>query len=164
MSVAAFRSYDAFPECECTQTAIRRRILSNGVSTFVLQCQTCGRALRSIKKDSPEVRQLADVQPFDTTLQEAWNDSRWRFYQAKQDAHANKETEWWKQYNAYLKTTAWRIKRQAVLTRANNWCEGCAARAAVEVHHKTYEHAFNEFLFELVAVCKDCHNRLHGHD
>lgn len=152
-------------QCTCEQTAIRRRILSNGVATFVLQCQDCGRQIRAVKKDSPEVRRLADVQPFDESLQQAFRDRQRRLFEARQEERINdqaqKKTEWWVQYTAYLKTTAWRLKRQAVLTRANNWCEGCAARPATEVHHKTYDHMGNELLFELVAVCNACHHILH---
>jgi hypothetical protein len=32
------------------------------------------------------------------------------------------------------------------------------------VHHLTYAHVFNEFLFELMAVCDECHDRLHRED
>jgi hypothetical protein len=34
----------------------------------------------------------------------------------------------------------------------------------MEVHHLTYKNVFTEFLFELVAVCQDCHSRLHADD
>jgi hypothetical protein len=156
---------ESAPQCTCDFTAIRRRVLSHGVATYVVQCLGCGRQIRSVKKDSYEVRMLADVLPFDDTLRKEWDAGQRRFYQARQEARelaqANKETDWWKRYDAYLKTTAWRLKRQAVLTRANNWCEGCAARPAIEVHHKTYEHMGNELLFELVAVCRPCHRILH---
>jgi hypothetical protein len=153
------------PQCSCDYTAIRRRVLSHGVATYVVQCLGCGRQIRSVKKDSYEVRMLADVLPFDDTLQRTWRDGQRRFYEARQEARAHeqatKQTDWWLQYTAYLKTTAWRLKRQAVMTRANNWCEGCAARQATQVHHKTYEHMGNELLFELVAVCDTCHHILH---
>jgi len=166
MSAApATTEYATFPECACEQIAIRRRVLSNGVATFVLQCQDCGRQLRSVKKDAPEVRRLADVQPFDDTLQQSWNERRRQYYAARRETSIHeqetKQTEWWTTYNSYLKTTAWRLKRQAVLTRANNWCEGCAARQATQVHHLTYEHVGDELLFELVAVCETCHRRIH---
>ena len=32
---------------------------------------------------------------------------------------------------------------------------------ATQVHHLTYQHVFAEFAFELVAVCDECHARLH---
>jgi 5-methylcytosine-specific restriction endonuclease McrA len=48
-----------------------------------------------------------------------------------------------------------------VLQRANGHCEGCGQRKAVQVHHLTYEHVGQEFLWELRAVCSECHDRLH---
>ena len=30
-----------------------------------------------------------------------------------------------------------------------------------QCHHLTYENVGEEFLFELVALCSDCHERLH---
>ena len=39
-------------------------------------------------------------------------------------------------------------------------CEGCGVRRAAQVHHLTYEHVGDELLFELVAVCGQCHDRI----
>jgi len=50
-----------------------------------------------------------------------------------------------------------------VFERANGLCEGCAEHTARHVHHKTYEHVCNEFLWELVAVCERCHQAIHPH-
>jgi 5-methylcytosine-specific restriction endonuclease McrA len=30
------------------------------------------------------------------------------------------------------------------------------------VHHLTYQNAGNEFLWELVAICRECHARYHA--
>jgi hypothetical protein len=70
--------------------------------------------------------------------------------------------EWRAWYQEYLGTTAWRDRRSLVLRRANGTCEGCGEARATEVHHLTYAHVGNEFLWELVAVCRDCHERFHG--
>ncbi|MCK1357156.1 MULTISPECIES: hypothetical protein [unclassified Bradyrhizobium] len=35
-------------------------------------------------------------------------------------------------------------------------------RKATQVHHLTYKHIFREFVFELIAVCDECHSRLHS--
>jgi len=63
-------------------------------------------------------------------------------------------------YHAYLESPEWRQKRDLVLTRSNGLCEVCGG-LAVLAHHLTYAHAGNEFLFELVALCKRCHDRIH---
>ena len=65
-------------------------------------------------------------------------------------------------YGAYLKSAEWAARREKVMQRAGGFCEGCRGQAATEVHHLTYEHVTQEFLFELVAICGDCHARYHG--
>lgn len=65
-------------------------------------------------------------------------------------------------YAGYLRSEEWASRREKVMQRAGGFCEGCRAQAATEVHHLTYEHVTQEFLFELVAICGDCHARYHG--
>lgn len=65
-------------------------------------------------------------------------------------------------YAEYLKSTEWAARRDKVMARSGGVCEGCREQAATEVHHLTYEHVTQEFLFELVAICGDCHARFHG--
>lgn len=48
------------------------------------------------------------------------------------------------------------------MQRAAHVCEGCRTARATEVHHLTYEHCGDEFLWELVAICRSCHERYHG--
>jgi len=52
-------------------------------------------------------------------------------------------------------------KRKQVLKRSKGTCEGCLENEASEVHHTSYRNVGNEFLFELVALCCDCHARFH---
>lgn len=66
-----------------------------------------------------------------------------------------------REYDIYLKTPGWRARRAKVMKRANGICEGCLERQATQVHHLTYGHVFEEFMFELVAVCDECHARVH---
>jgi hypothetical protein len=65
------------------------------------------------------------------------------------------------EYQQYLQTAEWKNKSQTVLKRANFLCEGCGSNRATQAHHITYEHVFNEFLWELKAVCRSCHERAH---
>lgn len=65
-------------------------------------------------------------------------------------------------YCAYLHTDHWAEVRQKVMRRARGWCEGCGEHRATEVHHLTYDHVGNEMLFELVALCRECHEKLKG--
>lgn len=67
-----------------------------------------------------------------------------------------------KQYGEYLESDHWREISKKVMRRAQNLCEGCLAQTAEHVHHMTYDHVGNEFAFELIALCADCHERFHG--
>lgn len=153
-------------KCDCDRTAIRIRTQSNGVRIYAEQCLDCGRQLRAVSKNSPEILEMPERVPFDTELATRWRERESALRQeriaAREAAQQEKNSEWWQRYTAYLQTTDWRLKRQAVMTRANNWCEGCRARNATQVHHLSYAHVFNEFLFELVAVCDTCHQRIHA--
>jgi hypothetical protein len=64
-------------------------------------------------------------------------------------------------YQAYLLSEQWKNKRTKVLKRAQGICEGCLDVPATEVHHRSYEHVFDELLFELVALCEECHRKTH---
>lgn len=73
----------------------------------------------------------------------------------------DKNRLWWEQYTAYLKTDKWKHLRQQVLERENFMCQGCHYSKAVHVHHTTYDNLGDELLFQLVALCVQCHNKLH---
>jgi hypothetical protein len=70
--------------------------------------------------------------------------------------------EWDAWYEKYRQTDAWRERRERVLKRANYVCEGCRINRATEIHHMTYDNTGDEFLWQLVAICRDCHERFHG--
>lgn len=65
-----------------------------------------------------------------------------------------------KSYRAYLASDVWKNKRERVLKRCGGICEGCGEAKATEVHHFCYDHLFDEFLFELVGLCHNCHERI----
>lgn len=64
-------------------------------------------------------------------------------------------------YQQYLQSPQWRELRAKVMNRAGGRCEGCLAQSASEVHHTTYRNIYDEFAFELVALCRNCHARIH---
>jgi 5-methylcytosine-specific restriction endonuclease McrA len=70
--------------------------------------------------------------------------------------------KFWSDYNLYLMSEEWAVKRQKVLTRARYVCEVCHRAEAQHIHHLTYNHVFDERLYELQAVCFRCHDRLHA--
>ena len=152
--------------CEHPETIICWRVNRSGVGAWVRQCQVCGsQSGPAINKRSPEVMGRDDRLPFDEELGLRYEEIRRAQIQRQQivreQEQARKQREWWDSYNTYLQTPQWKARRAQVLKRANGLCEGCRESRAVQVHHLTYEHVGNEFLFELVALCLECHDRIH---
>ena len=137
---------------------VRVKIAINGVRLYRRQCVTCGMAFPlSTAEAVPYKRPGSAVPSFDETLQET-------YYQHVSDEATRKREqssrEWFAAYDQYLRTPEWRYKRAAVLRRERGVCQGCGG-VADSVHHLTYERLRAELLFDLVAVCRSCHQRAH---
>ena len=101
------------------------------------------------------------VPEWDRLLESATYSRRTEWFEAKQAAQSQ---TWWDEYNDYLESDAWAEKRKAVLERDHHLCQSCVKAKATVIHHLTYEHRFNEPLFDLVSVCEECHAKIHGRD
>lgn len=122
------------------------------------QCDICGDLVGPAK---PKHLARPDTPAADTQRRKAWKEEyERRVDEAKRQLEA-RNARWWDRYTEYLKSPEWQKKRLMVLTRASGMCEGCGQRPATQVHHLTYKHVFHEFLFELVAICDECHDRAH---
>jgi len=66
-------------------------------------------------------------------------------------------------YKKYMSSDKWWEVREKVMYRDSNICQICGDPAA-HVHHLTYEHFKDEFLFELVSLCKKCHHKHYHND
>jgi 5-methylcytosine-specific restriction endonuclease McrA len=126
------------------------------------QCLRCGESLRAIRvRDVPLARQTRPIE-FDDSLRKAWSEAKWaRFREIQDESRDFEREERARQYHAYLATPAWAIKRARVIERAGGLCEGCRKNPPAEVHHLTYERVGREMLFDLVAVCRVCHEIIH---
>lgn len=66
-------------------------------------------------------------------------------------------------YSEYLRTDHWLNLRTRALTRANHICSNCGADGPLQVHHKTYRQGwFSTRIEDLVALCEDCHSKVHA--
>jgi hypothetical protein len=68
------------------------------------------------------------------------------------------------EHQKYLRTSKWKEIRKKVLKRDDYTCQGCLENRATEVHHITYDNWKNEFMFELMSLCRECHSRFHKKD
>jgi len=143
----------------------RRRPMGVGLMSVWEQCPDCGLGLKAIKKETFSAAQLDALPLYDTDLQDRLYKERWEARQeARVTAQEQRNGAWWDTYHAYVASDTWRWTRQRVLTRDEGVCQGCRARQASDVHHLTYDHLGEEFLWELMSVCRECHERLHGHE
>ena len=151
--------------CEHPRTAHRRRILSNGSKSFCVQCLDCGSQVGgalSPRNLAPSV--LAALTDWDDGLGKHYWAERQMRWREQLDAQREAESEEWRaRYNAHLQSPKWHSLRRRVFKRADGICEGCGLRAAIQVHHLTYARLGDEMLFDLAAICLDCHARLHPH-
>jgi 5-methylcytosine-specific restriction endonuclease McrA len=149
--------------CEHTWKTLRRRKDRSGREFLQHQCRDCGSGVGSaVSKAS--VNDYDSVPLWDADLEQRAEKCR-----AEQTETVRRE---WEKASAdrkrelaeYYETPEWRAKRQAVLVRDNHECKAqldCCVVRAESAHHLTYAHVFNEPLFDLVAVCWPCHERLH---
>jgi 5-methylcytosine-specific restriction endonuclease McrA len=68
--------------------------------------------------------------------------------------------EWLATHRLYTKSPEWQARKASVLRRDGYVCQACGTNPATQVHHLTYRHWGHEPLFDLVAVCKPCHDRI----
>lgn len=150
--------------CSHVKCEIRYQVYSNGTRHYFKQCLECGQQVGSaIAHD--RILQKDQIKPFDEGLEQEYQDARDRRYRElrdqQQQAWLEKRSERQKEYHEYLKSTQWQEKSRAVLQRDGYTCQACLHRRATQAHHRTYDHIYNEPLFDLVAICPTCHERLH---
>ena len=143
--------------CDHASTDTRKRAVQGGGWQLVKQCLTCGARLGGAIRQAGV--SMADVPDFDEGL--LLQHERARDKSAAHIQQAFTRERWLQSYGPYLSSPEWADKRQRVLARARWVCEGCGERPPTQVHHLTYEHVGAEFLFELVALCEPCHDRIH---
>jgi 5-methylcytosine-specific restriction endonuclease McrA len=156
-------------DCECQAARAVRREIAGGATTVWLQCATCGRALRSVKKAGHDLAALPafDADRFEARCAERYAEeaaARERFRSEANGASAAHDAAWWAAYDRYLRSEKWQVLRRLVLARDGGQCQACLRRAATQVHHLSYE-LYNRIgasaAFECVAICRACHRAIH---
>lgn len=139
--------------CRHDQIELRKQPLADGRYHLRNQCLVCGQLVGSAQPHAGvDLDQLAVV---DVTLQEA-------YVRRHREAAEAERQERHLRYEAYLLSPEWSAIREKVLKRDKYICQGCLANEATQVHHRGYQHCRDEFCWELVAICRDCHQRYHG--
>lgn len=142
--------------CKSPDTQLRKKLASNNARMYSFQCLKCGENASGWIAHS-KIPNL-NIPDWDETLSKNYH------AQQAQQRLALREIErdnWLHEHDEYLNSPEWRVLRQRVFARANNLCEGCRQNRPTQVHHLSYAHWRHELLWELVAVCDDCHERAH---
>jgi 5-methylcytosine-specific restriction endonuclease McrA len=143
--------------CQHSATKFARKQVS-GRYRFYNQCQQCG---QKVGREVPVLKATSGYVPWDSELEESGkNRQRARRFHKHVQSLVDRE-DWQRRYENHLASLKWRKLRELVFKRSGGLCEGCGVRPAHQVHHLTYEHMGDEFLWELQAVCKVCHGRCH---
>lgn len=146
-------------DCQHTRHELRKQTFANGRCHLRAQCLDCGKLLGDYERQ--DGRNLDDYAPVDYQIQADYQAQQ---RDQKSRTAADREQRRHAEYEDYLRRSPrWQRMRQAVLDRDGHVCRGCLAAPATEVHHAAgYGHIFREFGWELVGVCRSCHERAHG--
>jgi 5-methylcytosine-specific restriction endonuclease McrA len=138
-----------------------------------MQCDECGRSLGGGAHKRELHPNWVNYPEWDDSFrafQEVESEKRHAEFLAERAAQVALREEWWDRYAEYLFTDVWQDKRHAVLRRDDWVCKGCGTARATQVHHLRYPPDCQpgsdawirqEKLFDLVAVCRQCHDDLH---
>lgn len=154
----------AHDELECDHkpdgvVRLAAMVVGNGTTHYKSQCTRCGRVVRAHKKADLTAEQMASAVPWDDDISRRYYS---RIGERTQELQEARQREWNRRYGNYLESSRWHQIRQAVLRRDKWTCQGCLSAKATEVHHLTYQRVGAEMLFDLVAICGECHRRLHA--
>jgi 5-methylcytosine-specific restriction endonuclease McrA len=149
--------------CDPAVTVFRAR---NGAIHYRRQCAICG-VFQGVGRETLSPTEIDGAKPFDDLLQARWNAQREN--QARDlfnNQRAIDKAKWQTQHEDYTRNSPiWKRKRILVLERCKGICEGCRVRDAEIVHHIGYPREDGrELLFELVGLCRPCHDIAHGRD
>lgn len=150
-------------ECQHGETEAYRVRIANGATQVRNCCKHCGERVGTAisQKDKVWVEGLAwqseDLSKSYSNRRAAERRTILLDLAKRQYAARGRFTE---SYSKYLQSDAWRSKRALIMKRCEGVCEGCGTAKATDVHHQIYDHLFDEFLFELVGLCRPCHDRL----
>lgn len=138
----------------------------NGAWVQRSACKNCKTLIGGAKKKTDDFNKLPKLSQkqflhIESLKKESYDKMQVHLKKLSEVFRETQTEEWWAEYNAYLKTDVWQYKRQQVLEREGYQCQGCRISKAVHVHHTTYKNLGDELLFQLVALCKDCHSKLH---
>lgn len=157
---AAVQDFCAGEDCD-HDLELTYHLASNGAKMYVMQCSRCWARVGQWVSQKALTADQMTVAPRAVTSEDRWAAIEGIKLTMLSRINAEANSALTSNYHEYLVTPEWGSIRARVLKRDNNICQGCLEQPATQVHHLSYEHQGHEFAFELVGVCRDCHELLH---
>lgn len=150
--------------CKHEHKTVRKKLAADGAISIWQQCDRCGHKVGiAIRKATLTSAQILALPSWDTQLESHFYAEKKEHFDETYAAEKKRHTEAWRRaYEQYLQSPEWKRKSKLVMLRAQGICEGCREAEAMNAHHLSYDDVGNEFLFQLVALCRKCHEKLHG--
>ena len=163
MDKSFYEQAEDYYRCIHLRKEHRYYLMSDGRKSYHNQCLDCGFKDVAIKKSSISKFFIDTLKPIDQDLIQKHNSeilkmSRELAEKAKKDQYS----DWSERYQEYLKSPEWIAKKAQVIERDKNICQGCLKNKPYTAHHLKYYPNFDEPLFYLVAICKECHDKIHS--
>ena len=154
----------------CTQHHFEfvRLMLDNGCTQLRKQCPSCGEVESRIYKHS-EVQNINTVPylskerraMYDTIMSQLWQRYHERQTDIRQQQIEKDREDRKKEYEVYLQSNDWKRKSDYIKRKYHYKCVLCDKPAKV-VHHLTYIRIYLEDERDLIALCHECHEFIHG--
>lgn len=155
------RYFGVVNNCKCENQVRRKLTMINGGIQAKNQCINCGKISQALKLEKGD----ENLEEIDKELpHQISRDIYTAYLKELKRLEIEEKTEAQASYHEYLTTDKWKKIKKKVLERDKYICQGCLVAEAVLVHHLTYSNIYNEFAFELVSLCQECHNRVHEND
>ena len=162
-------------QCEHAEFVHTKRIYPSGASAVVAQCKSCGHHIKTISKK--DLKDTESLSAFDEGQKNRFNAiaSNWHeaFSVAWKKAHSEyvskTQSQIWNgeikyqdntRFGTYYVSEEWFRTRLRILDRDNGECQACMGVAQC-VHHIVYERLGCENDLDLIALCNQCHDKVH---
>jgi hypothetical protein len=154
--------FDAMENCVHTNKELRKLSHCNQIK---YQCLDCGESVGNPIKHSEITVALSEIEDFDLEFRDLMRN---RAAENRKREAESRRADWTagrqgrvEDYAEYIKSPQWRAKRNMVIQREGDLCQGCRSARIDEVHHETYANRGDELLFQLIGLCSSCHRKAH---
>ena len=163
------KDLETLKNCNHENTDFYYIVKSNKEYAYMELCSLCGE-----RKDKSKTWIKASAIPTDATIIKYTDEIKKAFSDKKniiiseinKIKYAIDMSVKYQAYLKYLESPEWDEKRRMRLYfNKNNFlgkCEICGKNEATQIHHMTYSRLYNEWVFDLAALCSTCHKRIHN--